>query len=151
MPWPFVSDRRKRSRQASSQATGSRAQALIHRRWSLRFEDAARLALADLADLLAALRASRDEQQRALCLAGTRDALDRIEEASRDPAVGRACQLFGQILGAPSQSVRQRLDTAALALETLTFMVIADDQGSRERAALAMRQLEQAARQAEAA
>jgi hypothetical protein len=152
MPWPFTSARRNRTpRVLLKKVRSGTEQAAVQREWSLRFEDGARLALADLADALEAVRSSRDEQQRALHLAGTRDALDRIEEASGDAAVARACQLFGQILGAPRQSLEQRLDTATLALDTLTFLVVADDDESRARATEALHQLEQAARQAEAA
>lgn len=121
------------------------------RQWSLRFEESHRLALADLADALEALRASKDSQGRALHLAGTRDALDRMAQAGANPSVARACQLFGQLLGAPGQDVELRLQAAALALETLTFLVVADDEASRARAAEALAQLELAVRQAEAA
>lgn len=148
MPWPFASSRRRAQR--TPPATGAE-QAAIRRAWSLRFEDAARLSLTDLADALAALAGSADDQQRALHLAGTRDALHRVEEASNDPGVAEACRLFGQILGAPGQSQQLRFDAASLALDTLTFLVVADDPESRERATEALRQLQQAARQAEAA
>jgi len=146
MRWLFGKARRRARRHA-----GPAEPAAVADRWSLRFEDGARLALADLADTLAAARAATDSQERARHIAGTRGALDRIAAASADPAVARACHLFGQILGAPRQGLRTRLETAAVALDTLTFLVVADDAERRREAAEALHQLERALRRADAA
>jgi hypothetical protein len=123
---------------------------LVAQAWSLRFEDEARLALADLADALDAVRRSAGAQQRALALAATRDALDRVARESGDAAVARACALFGRILGAPGQSTALRLEAADLALETLTFLVVAEGEGRQRKAGEALRQLELAASRAAA-
>jgi hypothetical protein len=118
--------------------------------WTLRFEDEARLALADLADALDGVRRSADMQQRALALAATRDALDRVARESADAAVTQACELFGRILGSPRQSAAIRLEAADLALETLTFLVLSEGEERQRKAGEALRQLELAASRAAA-
>jgi hypothetical protein len=89
-------------------------------------------------------------QQRALALAATRDALDRVARESADAAVTQACELFGRILGAPRQSAAIRLEAADLALETLTFLVLSEGEERQRKAGEALRQLELAANRAAA-
>jgi hypothetical protein len=153
MPWPFSRSRaRRREPAAALERIVLRAadRSLAARAWSLRFEDEARLALADLADALDGVRRSADRQQRALALAATRDALDRLACESEDAAVAQACDLFGRILGAPGQSTAVRLQAADLALETLTFLVLAEGEDRERKAGEALRQLELAASRAAA-
>jgi len=151
MGWIFGRKRRPLPATPLERIVRPAERSAVERQWWLRFEETQRLALADLADALADLRACRDSQQRVLHLAHTRDALDRVARASGDADVAQACGLFGQILAAPRQRLSLRLDAAALALETLTFLVVAESGERRARAADALRQLSDAARRAEAA
>lgn len=150
MPWPFQRSRRDRGPALERRLLRSADRSAVARRWSLRFEEEARLALADLADALEELRRSGDLQQRTLALATTRDALDRVAEDSADPTVAEACALFGQLLAAPRQSAALRVQAAQVALETLTFLVLADGEERRRRGAEALRQLALAASRAAA-
>lgn len=123
----------------------------VRREWSLRFEESVRLALADLADELAAARAAGPGPSQALHLAAMRDAIDRVAREQRDPAIGRACDLFDRLVGSAATPLALRYEAAQLALDTLTFLVVADAVERKARAAAALAQLEQAAKRALAA
>ncbi len=123
----------------------------VRRQWTLRFEETARLALADLADELAAAREAEGPQSQALHLAAMRDAIERVAQEQQDPAVTRACALFDQLVGSAAAPLALRHEAAQLALDTLTFLVLADAVERKARAAAALAQLEQAALRALAA
>lgn len=135
------------------------AEDAVRREWSLRFEDGVRLALADLADELAAARESTRQtaatpdggrQSQTLHLAAMRDAIDRIAQEQPDPAIAQACELFDRLVGSAAP-VALRYEAAQLALDTLTFLVIADAVERRAKAAAALAQLERLAQRALAA
>jgi hypothetical protein len=123
----------------------------VHRQWSLRFEDGVRLALADLADELEAARRATGAQSQALHLAAMRDAIERVAREQQDPAVSRACELFDRLVGQAGAPLALRHEAAQLALDTLTFLVLADAVERKARAATALAQLELAAQRALAA
>jgi hypothetical protein len=123
----------------------------VRRQWSLRFEEGVRLALADLADELEAASRASGLQSQTLHLAAMRDAIERVAREQRDPAVTRACELFDRLVGQPGAPLAQRHEAARLALDTLTFLVLADAVERKARAATALAQLERAAQRALAA
>jgi len=129
----------------------AQAEAEVRRQWSLRFEAGVRLALADLSDELVAARQAIGTQSQGLHLAAMRDAIDRVACEQQDPAVGRACELFDRLVGSAGTPLALRYEAAQLALDTLTFLVLADAVERKARAAAALAQLEQAALRALAA
>lgn len=142
------------SRQAARGVAGSMTrqdEAEVRRQWSLRFEEGVRLALADLSDELVAARQAAGTQSQSLHLAAMRDAIDRVACEQQDPAVSRACELFDRLVGSAGTPLALRYEAAQLALDTLTFLVLADAVERKARAAAALAQLERAALRALAA
>lgn len=119
--------------------------------WSPRYEETWRLALADLADELASARQTSDPRSQSLHLAAMREAIDRVAREQDDPAVSHACALFDRLVGSASAPLALRHEAAQLALDTLTFLALADAVERKARAAAALGQLEKLTQQALAA
>ncbi len=121
------------------------------RRRPPRPEEPLRVALAELADAVRLARATGEARGRALAIAGIRDALESVALAGEDPAVLRACSLFGDLLGSATASDALRLEAAQLALETLALLAVPGPGEQRDRATVAIGVLERAAERARAA
>ncbi len=147
---------RRRSTKSLRRPLGGQAPLRAHatpagQAWSLRFEDTWRLALADLADELASARLTADPQSQTLHLAAMRDAIDRVAREQADPAVSHACALFDRLVGSAAAPLALRHEAAQLALDTLTFLALADAVERKARAAAALGRLERLTQQALAA